>query len=122
MMEMVMKGYFLRAGVLSTLLGLCVIFWERDLADLNPWALSVTSVIAAILVLILLSVSFQPTSSVPLSFKVKHSTLLCTVVHNTINKRKPSKRKIKLRTVCSKSHALLCFSHATQSWFLNLGS
>ncbi|PNF36650.1 High affinity cationic amino acid transporter 1 [Cryptotermes secundus] len=57
-------------GILSTLLGLCVVFWERDLADLNPWALSVTSVIGGILVLILLSVSLQPPSSKPLSFKV----------------------------------------------------
>ncbi|KDR23201.1 High affinity cationic amino acid transporter 1 [Zootermopsis nevadensis] len=66
----VVAAEVLAFGVLSTLLGLCVIFWESDLADLNPWALSVTTFIAAILVLILLSVSLQPTSSVPLSFKV----------------------------------------------------
>lgn len=79
-----MQAYYFHAGILSTLLGLCVVFWERDLADLNPWALSVTSVIGGILVLILLSVSLQPTSSKPLSFKVKQS--LCRILHHATNK------------------------------------
>jgi hypothetical protein len=65
-----MQNVSVHAGVLSTLLCLCLIFWERDLVDLNAWALSVTSIIAGFLVLILLSVSLQPTSSKPLSFKV----------------------------------------------------
>ena len=65
-----MQNVSVHAGVLSTLLCLCLIFWERDLVDLNTWALSVTSVIAGFLVLILLSVSLQPTSSKHLYFKV----------------------------------------------------
>lgn len=68
--EILMQNISVRAGVLSTALCLCLIFWERDLVDLNSWALSVTSVIAGFLVLILLSVSLQPTSSKPLYFKV----------------------------------------------------
>lgn len=81
---MVMQAYCFHAGILSTLLGLCAVFWERDLADLSPWALSVTSVIGGILVLILLSVSLQPTSSKPLPFKVKQS--LCCILHHATNK------------------------------------
>ena len=68
-----MQNAFVHAGVLSTLLCLCLIFWERDLIDLNVWALSVTLVIAGFLALILLSVSLQPTSSKPLHFKVRAS-------------------------------------------------
>jgi len=68
--EILMQNVSVHAGVLSTLLCLCLIFWERDLIDLNTWALSVTSVIAGFLVLILLSVSLQPTSSKHLYFKV----------------------------------------------------
>ena len=68
--EILMQNVSVHAGVLSTLLCVCLIFWERDLVDLNAWALSVTSIIAGFLVLILLSVSLQPTSSKPLHFKV----------------------------------------------------
>lgn len=71
--ENLMQNVSVHAGVLSTLLCLCLIFWERDLVDLNAWALSVTSVIASFLVLILLSVSLQPSSSKPLCFKVHAS-------------------------------------------------
>jgi uncharacterized membrane protein len=107
MVETIMQSYSLHTGVLSTLFSLCVIFWERDLVDLNPWALSVTSVIGSILVLILLSVSFQPTSSIPPSFKVTNYALLCIVTHYAKNKGRTLKGKVELRTVCSKSHALL---------------
>jgi RsiW-degrading membrane proteinase PrsW (M82 family) len=78
-----MQDYsIIHAGVLSTLLSLCVIFWERHLVDMNPWALSVTLVIGGFLVLILLSVSMQPVSSEHLTFKVQHSVLCIIILIN----------------------------------------
>ena len=83
--EILMQNVFVHAGVLSTLLCLCLIFWEHDLVDLNAWALSVTSVIAGFLVLILLSVSLQPTSSKGLYFKVYASQGTCLLLNHVTN-------------------------------------
>lgn len=86
--EILMQNVSVHAGVLSTLLCLCLIFWERDLVDLNAWALSVTSIIAGFLVLILLSVSLQPTSSKPLSFKVYALHGTWSLLHHVTNENK----------------------------------
>lgn len=83
--EILIQNVSVYAGVLSTLLCLCLIFWERDLVDLNAWALSVTSVIAGCLVLILLSISLQPTSSKPLYFKVYASQSTWLLLHHVTN-------------------------------------
>jgi len=85
--EILMQNVSVHAGVLSTLLCLCLIFWERDLVELNAWALSVTSVIAGFLVLILLSVSLQPTSSKPLYFKVHASQGTCLLLNHVTNRK-----------------------------------
>lgn len=57
-------------SIMSALLSICIIYWKNGLHTLDPFAISVTSVIAAILVIILVSVSFQPKSDSDLSFKV----------------------------------------------------
>ncbi|XP_069690757.1 high affinity cationic amino acid transporter 1-like isoform X3 [Periplaneta americana] len=57
-------------SVLSIFLGLCVIYWKKDLAAADPSAVSITSIIAVLLIFILLSIGLQPTSTKSLTFKV----------------------------------------------------
>ncbi|KAJ9588242.1 hypothetical protein L9F63_018406, partial [Diploptera punctata] len=58
-------------SIMSALLSVCIIYWKDGLESLDPFAVSVTSVIAGCLVIIVLSLSFQPTSKTDLTFQVK---------------------------------------------------